>query len=154
MKNVKKYVLILFLAFIGFFFYTSDISANEREVTVKPEIKEDLIQVQSTKYIKEGNASIRRVNSRTMGSSCNTSSYSSVQQISCTINLQVKNKSTGRWTDTGQSKKFLNYYSSYVSGSVNFAVQTGYDYRIRTLHTTSQYGIKEQLSAVTGQIKF
>ncbi|WP_058305915.1 hypothetical protein [Gracilibacillus massiliensis] len=154
MKKAQKYVMITFLALIGLFFYTSDISASEREITVKPEIKEDLIQAQSTNYIKEGNASIRRVNSRTVGSSCNTSSYSSVQQISCNINLQVKNKSTGQWTNTGQSKRFVNYYSSYVSGSTNFAIQTGYEYRIRTLHTTSQYGIIEQLTAITGRIKY
>ncbi|GAE94947.1 hypothetical protein JCM21714_4148 [Gracilibacillus boraciitolerans JCM 21714] len=150
MRNVSRILFVISMAIFSFFFYITDISANEHEVTVKPTIKEDIIQVQSANYIKEGNATIRRVHSQTVGSSCNTSSYSSVQQISCTIYLQVQNKTTGQWTNTGKSKRFVNYYSSYVSGSVNFYIQTGYDYRIRSIHTTTQSGTIDQLIAVTG----
>ncbi|SFL94253.1 hypothetical protein SAMN04487943_105194 [Gracilibacillus orientalis] len=151
MQMLAKLLLTSCFLIIGFFLYTSDVKASEQNT---PQIKEDIISVQSTKYIKEGNASIRRVDSQTVGSNCNTSSYSSVQQINCTIYLQVKNKSTGEWVNTGNSKRFVKYSSSYVSGRVNFRIEKGFEYRIRTLHAISHYGNYEQFYSVTGRIKY
>ncbi|MGP4040023.1 hypothetical protein ACTWP4_09035 [Gracilibacillus sp. D59] len=151
MQMLAKVLLTSCVLIIGFFLYSSDVEASEHD---KPQIKKDIISVQSTNYIKDGNASIRRVDSQTVGSSCSTSSYSSVQQISCTIYLQVKNKSTGQWVNTGNSRRFANSYSSYVSGSVNFRIQRGYEYRIRTYHTATRYDNTEYLYATTGSLRY
>ncbi|MGN8647216.1 hypothetical protein ACTNEO_15130 [Gracilibacillus sp. HCP3S3_G5_1] len=151
MQMLVKGLLTSCILIIGFFLYTSEVNALEGNA---PQIKEDIISVQSTRYIKEGNASIRRVDSQTVGGRCNTSSYSSVHQISCTINLQVKNKSTGQWVNTGNSRRFAKNNSSYVSGSVNFRIERGFDYRIRATHITSRYSSTEQLTSTTGYIRY
>lgn len=151
MQMLGKALLTSCVLIIGFFLFTSDVDASEQTT---PQIKEDIISVQSTNYIKEGNSSIRKLDSKRIGSNCDTSSYSSVQKITCTINLQVKNKSTGQWVNTGNSKRFVDNSSSYVSGSVHFTIVKGYEYRIRTVHSITHNSSYESLISITPGLKF
>ncbi|MDX8046407.1 DUF6147 family protein [Gracilibacillus sp. S3-1-1] len=151
MKWVRSSLVSSCILIIGFLLFSVDVDASIED---SPQVTTEIMDTQSSKYIKNGNASFSKVDAKTAGARCNTSSYSSVQQISCSIHLQVKNKATGAWVNTGNSKRFTERNSSFVSGSVNFKIEKNYEYRIHTVHTILKDTKSEQLYAVTNAIKF
>ncbi|UOQ49246.1 DUF6147 family protein [Gracilibacillus caseinilyticus] len=152
MKLFKRVFFLSCVFILSLLFLSNEAEAAEN--TAAPQIKQDIIQIQSSEYIKEGNSSIRKKDSQTISSSCSTYSYSSVQQVSCNIYLQVRDKASGNWYTTDSNKRFVNYTSKSVSGSVNFKVEKGHRYRVRTIHSISHYGTIEQLISVTGSLSY
>lgn len=154
MKKTVTGCITTGFVFIGLFLFMPHADASALEVKVKSEELDSKIGIQAKKYLKEGNVSIRKPDTNTVLASCDSSSYSNVQQISCTTYLDVKNRSTGQWTYSGQSYRFTDRYTSFVSGSVRFTIVRGYEYRIRSIHTVTHNGILENLRAVTPGIQY
>lgn len=154
MKKTVTGCITTGFVFIGLFLFMPHANATALDVKVQSEDQDSNIGIQAKQYLKEGNVSIRKPNINTVLASCDSSSYSNVQQISCTTYLDVKNRSTGKWTYTGQSYRFTNRYTAHVSGSVRFTIVRGYEYRIRSIHTVSHNGILENLGAATPGLQY
>ncbi len=62
----------------------------------------------------------------------------------------MKNKNTGKWHNKGQTYRFKKYFATRINGSVNFKVDKGKYYRIKTMHKVNQSGVVEKTTSYTG----
>ncbi|WP_163539468.1 DUF6147 family protein [Gracilibacillus sp. YIM 98692] len=150
MKVIGKLVLMSAIMCLSSVLFTPEISAQD---SPPKSSSEDSINIQSTDYIRDGEASINKQDADTVTGSCSTTSYSYVDRIHCEIYLQVWDEENGTWEEAGVREEFMNYDDNHVFGDTSFDVPKGFYYRFRSIHKTVHNGKIEVLTGTTPYVK-
>lgn len=82
-----------------------------------------------------------------------TQTYSAVSSVGVTMYLQAKNRQTGVWTDLTKLGTFTSVNTYQGVGVVDIKnVQSGYHYRIRSIHFANHGDVTEQADSVSVSI--
>ncbi len=117
-----------------------------------PQSANTLFSTNTTSYIKYGHCFIAKNSSTQVKVSGDTEAISMVDSIGVDLYLQQWNSSAGQWADVAFVGSFHTSNATYIAGSADVNVPTGYYYRTRAEHWIIESGTKQQSDCYSSYI--
>lgn len=112
----------------------------------------DDADIQSTKYIRSWNSSIKKLGNKKVELSGRTDAYSVVDSIRVKLYLQIWDPNAKRWKDVRFVKGFEGHNTTFISGSATQTVSAKNYYRTRSTHYVKKGSTTENVSRLSGYI--